>query len=129
VQTLASQPVGDVSPAGAGVAPRSSAEETSTSKVAAEITRHDYFARDAGGGLHVYQNGVYVLSGELYVKQRVKAILRAWDLDTKWTSRKAEEVCEYIRGMRRHSGALRPRIVNVQNGLLHVNTCEPDPHA
>lgn len=129
-QTSAGQPAGDASPAKTGVAPRSGGDETNTAELAGEITSQASFARDAGGRLYVFKDGVYIPSGELFVQQRVKGIMKRWGIETKWTSRRAKEVCEYILV---DSPALwdapRQDIVNLRNGLLSVRTGEIRAHS
>ena len=97
VQSPTTQPAVEASSADAGVSPRSGMDETNTAELAGEIAKDAYLARDAGGRLYVFKDGVYIRSGELFVQQRVKQIMSHWGIETKWTSRKAKEVCEYVR--------------------------------
>lgn len=115
-----------VSPVGAGVSARS--DETNTAELAGEITEGACFARDVGGRLYVFKEGVYSPSGELFVQQRVKGIMSRWGIETKWTSRKAKEVCEYIRVDAPALWDSPPKeVVNLRNGLLNTHTRELRP--
>ena len=118
------------SPGDAGMAARSCAAETNTAELANEITKVAHFARDPGGRLYVFKDGVYHPSGDLFVQQRVKGIMNRWNIAEKWTSRMAKEVAEYIRV---DAPALLDRppkdSVNLQNGVLDLCTRELRPHS
>ncbi|HWQ56663.1 MAG TPA: phage/plasmid primase, P4 family [Bryobacteraceae bacterium] len=130
VQMRGGDGAGPVSPAGPGDPPRSGTGKTHTAELADEITRQASFARDAGGRLYVFKDGVYNPSGELFVQQRVKGIMNRWGNEAKWTSRKAKEVCEYIRVDAPALWDAPPKdVVNLQNGLLQVHTRELIPHS
>jgi len=78
--------------------------ETNVAELAGEILIRDQFARDPGGRLYVFRNGVYQPSGELVVRQRVKGIMNHWGIAENWTAQ-GERSC------RVHSGR-SPRVVD-----------------
>jgi putative DNA primase/helicase len=93
------------------------------------ILAEHHFAREAGGRLYVYAGGVYKPHGERTIKQRVKNLMMEWRLASKWTTRRAIEVVEYIRVDCPELWSAPPAdVVNVQNGLLDVHTREFKPH-
>ncbi len=101
-----------------------------THELAAMITADSHFAVDLGGKLYVYQNGVYQPTGEGYVRRRVKALLTELDRPKQWTSHKTDEVVKYIAvDVPRLWEWPHAKVVNVQNGLLHVVTREFTPHS
>lgn len=101
----------------------SSRHETNVKEIADEITASASFAKDAGGKLYVYQDGVYKPTGEQFILSRVKALLLAWRLGHGWTSRKGKEVAEYIRVDAPQLWDEPPRnVINVLNGLLNVTS-------
>ena len=56
--------------------------------------------------------------------------MKGWGLETKWTSRKAKEACEYIRVDGPALWDSPPKdVVNLLNGLLNVHTRELRPHS
>jgi hypothetical protein len=57
-----------------------SREETNTKMLADEISLSAFFARDAGGKVYIYANGVYERGGEQYIKSQVKTLMEAWSL-------------------------------------------------
>jgi putative DNA primase/helicase len=105
-------------------------KDTNVDELARAILAEHYFARDAGGRLYVFAEGVYKPTGEMVVRQRVKSLLNQWDLACKWSSRRALEVVEYIRVDRPELWSVPPAdVLNVQNGLLDVRTREMKPHS
>lgn len=101
-----------------------------THQLASLITKDAQFAVDAGRRLYVYVNGVYVPSGEAYIKRRAKAITTASEKPDQWTKRMVEEVVEFIT-VDAHELWERPPLdrVNVLNGLLDVNARKLAPHS
>lgn len=88
------------------------------------------FAQDGGGMLFRYADGSYRPDGEAFIQRRVKELLEEWARPDAWSTRRANEVVEYIRV----SAPLlweRPPLdtVNVENGLLSVHTRELRPHS
>ena len=104
-------------------------KETSTDDIAKAITAEHHFARDPGGRLYLFRDGVYRAIGELFVRQNVKALLNNWSLADKWSTRKAAEVLEYIRVDARELWEAPPLdTVNLLNGLLDVKLRQLRPH-
>jgi len=99
-------------------------------RLADAITTVDRFAKDAGGRLYVYQDGVYRQNGEGFIKARVKELLLDWELAARWRSITAKETVEYI-GVDAPSLESRPSgaILNVLNGLLDLNSGGLLPHS
>lgn len=99
-------------------------------QLADAIISTEKFAQDHGGWLHRYVEGVYKPDGAAHVKRLVKALLEEWKDTNKWSSRRADEVVEYIRI---DSPLLweRPPLdfLNLQNGLLDLSTAEMQPHS
>lgn len=94
------------------------------------VTALDYFAKDPGGLLHVFLEGVYKPTGEAFIKGSVKHLLEAWGIADTWNSRTANEVAEFIRVDAPALLEVPPRdIINVQNGLLNVITLTLEPHS
>lgn len=103
--------------------------KTDVAEVADEILKSAHFAKDAGGRLYVYKDGVYRNSGEAFVKERVKEIYQSWGLSADWTSHKANEVFEYIKVDCPDMWPKPPAdTINVLNGLVDVNTRTLRPH-
>jgi P4 family phage/plasmid primase-like protien len=112
--------------------PRSSAaggDQGIIKPLADEITAEDHFAQDAGGKLYRFSGGAYKQYAERYIKRRVKEILEESGRSAQWTSHRANEVVEYIRADAPELWA-RPPLdeVNVENGILNVETRELRPH-
>jgi P4 family phage/plasmid primase-like protien len=107
-------------------------EETTISAkdLADAITAADRFAKNAGGRLYVFGDGVYKPTGESFIRHRVKTLLNDWGMGNKWTTRKSNEVTEYIRVDAKELWEAPPRdVINVKNGLLKVHTLELVPHS
>ena len=101
-----------------------------TKRLADAILEWDHFAQDAGARLYVYLDGVYIPRGEKYVATKTKHLLEAWGLTKAWSSFRASEVAEYIRTDARMLWERPPLdTLNVQNGLLNVETRELRPHS
>jgi putative DNA primase/helicase len=93
------------------------------------ICAADHFARDAGGRLYRFGHGVYKPDGEAWVKRRVKHLVVLWDEPNKWSRGCADAVVEYIRVDAPELWERPPvDVLNVENGLLDVNTGELQPH-
>ena len=71
-------------------------EKSLTPDLANIILAKEYFAVDAGRKLYYFKDGHYIRDGEGRVKLLVKRILSQSNLAHKWTSRRANEVIEYI---------------------------------
>jgi P4 family phage/plasmid primase-like protien len=110
--------------------PAEDPDEVGIIKVLADaITKEDHFARDAGGKLYRFADGVYKSRAELYVKQRVQQLLEAWGYTKRWSSRRGEETTEYI-ALRSPELWERPPLdeINVKNGILNITTRHLRPH-
>ncbi len=94
-----------------------------TRALAEAITDEDHFAQDAGGKLWHYSEGVYKQHGERTIRVRVKSILEEWGGSKKWSTRRANEVVEYIRVDAPELWDRPPtNRVNVLNGILDTGT-------
>jgi P4 family phage/plasmid primase-like protien len=117
-------PVTNVSPG-----TNTSHKETSVDELARTITAEHHFARDPGGRLYVFKDGVYKPTGELFVKQQVKALMNGWALADKWSTHRSVEVVEYIRIDCQELWVAPPRnTLNVLNGLLDLESSCLRPH-
>ncbi|MHB1038005.1 MAG: phage/plasmid primase, P4 family [Pirellulales bacterium] len=93
------------------------------------IVAKECFAKDAGGGLYRFNEGVYKAAGESVVKRHVKHLCEALGQTKKWSIRLATEVCEYIRLDSPELWAKPPaNPLNVKNGLLDTRTRDLKPH-
>jgi putative DNA primase/helicase len=104
-------------------------KDLSVEDLANEITSSNWFAKDGGGKLHVYEGGVYKLGGESYIGRRVKELFRGFGLARQWSTRKTTEVMEYIRVDAPLLLETPPsNTINVLNGLIDVDTMTLRPH-
>ena len=100
-----------------------------TKRLADTLTKETHFAQDAAGRLYVYQGGAYGVRGEEHVRRRVKALLCGWKLSEKWSSRRADEVVEFLRVDSPELWERPPlHTLNLNNGLLDVSSRELRPH-
>jgi putative DNA primase/helicase len=103
--------------------------KTNVDDLACVITAAVSFARDNGGRLYAYQQGVYKPIGDRVICQRVKGLMQQWGLADKWTTRLANEVCEYIRVDCSELWTAPPTdTINVLNGLVDVRGRTLRPH-
>jgi P4 family phage/plasmid primase-like protien len=94
-----------------------------TKWLADRIQRDACFAKDAGGLLYVFENGVYRPTGEAFVCRRVKEILIASGDTKKWSTHRASEVVEFVRVDVPELWECPPvDTINVLNGLLDWKT-------
>ncbi len=102
---------------------------TDAAAIANDITTNHHFSRDAGGGIYVYQGGVYVPGGDLAIRQAVKRYFIEEEIPESWSRTKAEEVVEYI-GVDAHPLWESPPLdrINVRDGLLDWRAGELLPH-
>jgi putative DNA primase/helicase len=97
--------------------------------LAQAILAEHYFARDAGGKLYVYHEGVYKPHGDRTISRLVKDLMADWGVAGKWNTRRGTEVVEYIRiDAPDLWTAPLADVINVQNGLLDVHTRQLNPH-
>ncbi len=99
-------------------------------EIAERIKRDEHFARDKGGRLYRYFEGVYLDDGEEFVKRKCKETLEETGFIDSWSSGKAAEVVEYIR-VDAWTLFLKPYLdkLNLKNGLLYLETRELKPHS
>jgi P4 family phage/plasmid primase-like protien len=98
--------------------------------IADHITLFSKFAQDAGGRLFRYVDGVYRSRADAFVKREVKRLCHSLDLTSRWSSRLATEVCEYIRVDAPELWATPPvDVINVENGLLNLTTATLAEHS
>jgi hypothetical protein len=94
------------------------------------IQRTELFAKDQGGRLHHFKDGVYKPRGEEIVFACTKRLLEESKLSSKWSSHRASEVAEYIRVDAQTLWERPPLdVVNVTNGLLQVESRELLKHS
>lgn len=104
--------------------------KTNVDDLARAIVAENYFARDAGGRLYAFRDGVYRPIGERLIRQRVKELMSEWGLAEKWSAHLANEVCEYLRvDCPELWPAPPPDTIDVLNGLLEVRTRTLRPHS
>lgn len=100
-----------------------------TRALADAITAEEHFARDAGGKLWHYSDGVYRQHGERTIKVKVKSLLEEWGESKKWNTTRANEVVEYIRVDASELWDRPPdNLVNVLNGILELDSGELIDH-
>lgn len=105
-------------------------EVISTARLAEAILERDVFAVDEGLSLYWFDGGCYAPRGERRIKARVKHLMNDLGYSTKWTSRKQEEVAEYVRvDAPRLEPVPPPDTLNCENGLLDLKTAELRPHS
>jgi putative DNA primase/helicase len=105
-------------------------EQTNVADLAEEILKDTHIAKNAGGRLYVFREGVYKPNGEPFIRERVKSLHHTWELETKWTKHRSDEVIEYIRVDAPELWTDLPvDTVNVLNGLLDVKTRKLRPHS
>jgi hypothetical protein len=86
----------------------------------------DYFAQDKGRKLYLFRDGCFRPKGEEYIRTRVRRIVPS----EKWTSHLANETVEYVRVGSQQLWDYPPlNKVNVQNGLLNLDSLELEPHS
>ena len=99
-------------------------------QIAEAIAARHRFARDAGGRLYVYRGGCYHPDAASLIAQQVKSLLNRMRLASKWSSHKSDEVVKYLAIDAPLLWDSPPRDqVNLQNGLLDVNTRSLSPHS
>jgi P4 family phage/plasmid primase-like protien len=99
-----------------------------TARLAAAIQEKHFFARDTGGGLYIFANGVYRPGGDKAVLRAVKHLMVEKDMEA-WTSHRADEVVKFIAVDAPELWERPPLdVVNVTNGLLNVTTRELRQH-
>jgi P4 family phage/plasmid primase-like protien len=93
--------------------------------MAEEIGRDEHFARDAADNLYRFSGGVYRQYAERWIRRRVKEVLAAWGMSSRWSSHRAQEVVSYIVADAPDLWDKPPLDeINVKNGILNVGTRE-----
>jgi putative DNA primase/helicase len=93
-----------------------------TKALASAITASDHFARDAGGMLYAWQDGVYRPTGQRIIERRVKALIEEWKMAKLWTPELAARVEAWISVDAPELWERPPLdVLNCANGLLNVN--------
>lgn len=115
---------------GGRAAAHGEADDVTTKVLADAILEDDHFAQDAGGKLYIYGSGAYRGGGEAHIRRKVKSLHEGWGSADQWSSHKANEVVEYIRVDAPELWNQPPaNFINVQNGLLNVDTGQLQPHS
>ena len=88
-------------------------------EMADRILRDHHFARDAGGLLYHYHEGVYRPDGDRVIGSLFQTTLEREGRTKLWSSNRANEITKYI-GMKVPELWTRPSpdLINVQNGLV-----------
>ncbi|HVW09110.1 MAG TPA: phage/plasmid primase, P4 family [Bryobacteraceae bacterium] len=104
-------------------------DEGLTPELAKAIKNETHFARDAGGRLYVFADGVYKPDGRRHVERRVKALCEALGKTKSWNPELASRVEAWILTDAPDLWE-RPAldVLNVKNGLLDVRTRELRAH-
>lgn len=101
-----------------------------TPELAKAITAETQFARDPGGRLYCFENGVYRPAGNLAVHRRVKALCESWGKTKSWSPELATRVEEWIRVDAPELWECPPLdTLNCRNGLLDIKTRNLGPHS
>jgi putative DNA primase/helicase len=96
--------------------------------VADEIKHANHFAKSIDGTLYRYRNGCYRQGGDDFIRELTKDILLQNGNERWWNLRFAEEIVGYIKVDAPHMWQMPPRLVNIQNGLLNLDTNALIPH-
>jgi len=105
-------------------------ERRPVDEIAEEILGICAFARDRGGRIYVYENGVYRPGGEKAIERAVIDVLTLHGERHHWTSHKGREVVVYITLQCRDLWQAPPATtLNLRNGLLDVATRVLHPHS
>jgi len=98
-------------------------------QLADAIRRERYFARDVGGKLCVFDDGVYLPEGDELIKRGVKRELESRRDIRFWSPRLAANVIEFIRIDAPRLWEVPPLdVLNVKNGLLRLSDRVLLPH-
>jgi putative DNA primase/helicase len=109
--------------------PGAEVEDGLIQRMAGAILTTDAFARDAGGLLYHFENGVYRPTGRRYVEKRVKALCEQ-QAPKSWTPELATRVESWIAVDAPDLWECPPPdVLNVRNGLLDIATRALRPHA
>jgi putative DNA primase/helicase len=101
-----------------------------TKALATAITSTDHFARDAGGMLYAWQDGVYRPTGQRVIERRVKGLCEEWERTKSWSPELAARVEQWILVDAPELWERPPLdVLNCANGLLNVNSRVLSPHS
>lgn len=104
-------------------------ERLTTNIVADEILETDHFARDEGGHLWVYEQGVYVSEGREHVERRTKGIYVDRGRANEWSSYRADEVRKYLLADAEMLLERPPSTkINLANGIYDAEKRALEPH-
>src|SRR5207245_9226577 len=96
---------------------------TSVAELATGMMDHVHDAKDGGGGLYQYRDGVYMPNGNDSVWRAVQQLLELGSNADKWSTHKCNEVTAYITTKApRLWEVLPPGAINVANGIMEVGT-------
>lgn len=88
------------------------------------------WAKDASGVLYIFADGVYQPRAEDFVRKQIRRYLESLGLENEWRSRLANEVIAYLVVDAPVLWVTPPGdILNVQNGLLNLETGTLAPHS
>jgi putative DNA primase/helicase len=109
--------------------PGGEVEEGLIQRLAGTITASDAFARDPGGRLYHFEDGVYRPTGARFVEMRVKALCEE-QAPKSWTPELAKRIEQWIAVDAPELWERPPLdVLNVRNGLLNVETRTLVPHS
>ena len=101
-----------------------------TQELAGAIKGAASFARDAGGRLYVFENGVYKATGTRFVERRVKELCEGWKKTKGWSPELATRVTQWIVVDAPELWEHPPLdVLNCKNGLLDIRTRTLHPHS
>ena len=109
--------------AGSGTSATGKRGDVSPADLAEAILEDHHYARDRGGRLYAYVDGVYVPEGETHIAQQAKVALVRRGQERQWTSYRVREATAYIASDAPYLLDVPPLdTVNLTNGLLDVKT-------
>jgi putative DNA primase/helicase len=109
--------------------PGAEVEDGLIQRVAGAILTTDAFARDAGGLLYHFENGVYRPTGRRFIEKRVKQLCEQ-QAPKSWTPELSGRVESWISADARELWERPPLdVLNCRNGLLKVESRTLAPHS
>ena len=99
-------------------------EDITTHHLAQRVLTGEHFARDPGGHLYVYRNGVYVPEGKRAIEVAVGEVLEANSALPRWSRRMCDETIGYIQANAAPDLLERPpmNVLNLSDCLLDIHT-------
>lgn len=103
---------------------------TNVARLAKLINKLLPFARDNGGNIYYFKNGVYNPNGEQAVEEMYIKLLDSWAEADEWRATKGKEIVKYI-SVTAPILWDRPllHVINLKNGLYHWETGQLLPHS